>query len=328
MSKFNKLLQVLLLGCSLFLISASFAATPASDAQKAREMTQPSNNAPVWRSVNSGVGTTVINTPEAGVLIQVSGHQWRLIRNGVITVYGGWLIAIVAFGIALAYLVIGPSKLKAGKSGSVILRFTPVERYTHWALAVTFILLAISGVVILWGRYFLLPLLGGSTYGPLLWVLKNVHNLTGPLFTLCLLAMFVTYVRDNIPSGEDFKWMLSMGKNPAHRFNGGEKAWFWIGVVGLGLVISVSGWILDSIVPGVAHIDRSTMQISNIVHGVASVIFIAMSLGHMYVGTVGMEGSYDGMKTGYVDENWAKEHHELWYKDVKAGGDHTGRRSS
>ena len=39
----------------------------------------------------------------------------------------------------------------------------------------------------------------------------------------------------------------------------------------------------------------------------------------MYLGTIGLEGSYQAMRTGYVDETWAKEHHEYWYDEVKSG---------
>jgi formate dehydrogenase subunit gamma len=135
------------------------------------------------------------------------------------------------------------------------------------------------------------------------------------------------YVRDNVPNGSDIKWLLAGGKGPSHRFNGGEKLWFWAGVTILGIVVSISGWALNAIIPGMDVLTREQMQTANIVHGVSSVLFIAMSIGHIYIGTVGMEGAYQGMRTGEVDENWGKEHHDLWYNDVKAGGDHRGHRA-
>jgi formate dehydrogenase subunit gamma len=61
------------------------------------------------------------------------------------------------------------------------------------------------------------------------------------------------------------------------------------------------------------------MQIANMIHGVASLFMMAMFIGHIYMGTLGMRGAYKAMRTGYVDEIWAKEHHALWYDDVKAG---------
>ena len=303
------------------------AADNDAAAQVAREATQPSNNAPVWRAVNQPVEHySAIKTPEAGVLIQASGNDWALFRNGVITVYGGWLVSLALTAVALMFAVRGPIKLKTARSGKLVKRFTRVERYAHWSVAITFITLAITGVVILWGRYFLLPVVSGSLYGPFLWFLKSVHNLVGPLFTISIIVMFIVYVRDNIPTASDVQWLLSGGKNPSHRFNGGEKLWFWVGVTALGIVVSTSGWVLNSTVPGVDYFARDTMQLANIVHGVASVLFIAMSIGHIYIGSVGMEGSYDGMASGYVDESWAKEHHALWLDDVNAGADHRGKR--
>ncbi|MDG1107603.1 MAG: formate dehydrogenase subunit gamma [Burkholderiaceae bacterium] len=305
----------------------AYAAGSDAAAQVAREATQPSNNAPVWRAVNSNVEHySAIKTPEAGVLIQAGGQRWSVFRGGVITVYGGWLISLAITGVALFFAMRGPIKLKEARTGKMVKRFTLIERYAHWAVAITFMLLAITGIIILWGRYFLLPILGGSAYGPLLWLLKSVHNLVGPLFTISLIVMFVVYVRDNMPTGDDIKWLLSGGKRPAHRFNGGEKMWFWGGVTGLGIVVSVTGWILNSTVPGIDYFTREAMQLSNIIHGIASILFIAMSIGHIYIGSIGMEGSYDGMRSGSVDESWAKEHHALWLDDVNAGADHRGRR--
>ncbi|MGA1068714.1 MAG: cytochrome b/b6 domain-containing protein, partial [Burkholderiaceae bacterium] len=212
-----------LLGVGAF---GAHAADNDAAAQVAREATQPSNNAPVWRAVNKPTEhTSTIKSPEAGVLIQAGGHEWSLFRNGVITVYGGWLLSLALAGVALFFAARGPIKLKEARSGKLVKRFTLVERYSHWAVAVTFIALAITGVFIMWGRYFLLPIIGGNLYGPLLFAFKNIHNLVGPLFTISLIVMFVVYARDNMPNGDDIKWLLSFGKRPAHRFNGGEKLW-------------------------------------------------------------------------------------------------------
>lgn len=320
---------VLATGLFLGMAGSAVAADSTADAQRTREATQPSNNAPVWRSVNQPrEHYSSVKTPEAGVLIQAGGEQWTMFRNGVITVFGGWLVALALVGVAVFFAIKGPIKLKEGRSGQTVHRFTPMERYAHWSVAITFLILAVTGVVILWGRYFLLPILGGSVYGPLLLAFKSLHNLIGPLFTIALVWMFVLYVKDNIPSGADVKWLLSGGKLPAHRFNGGEKLWFWGGVTVLGIVVSWSGWVLNSTVPGIEYFSRGDMQLANIVHGIGAILFIAMSIGHIYIGSVGMEGSYDGMASGYVDEAWAKEHHQLWYEDVKNGADHRGRQSA
>ena len=64
---------------------------------------------------------------------------------------------------------------------------------------------------------------------------------------------------------------------------------------------------------------REAMQIANVVHGVCAIFAMAMACFHIYLGTIGMQGAYQAMKTGQVDETWAKEHHEIWYNEVKEG---------
>ncbi len=303
-----------------------FNLSPSAESQVRQDANQPQNNAPVWREVNKPIGhVSTITTPEANVLIQSSGNQWSLIRNGVISVFGGWLIVLATVGVFLVYKIKGEIKLKAGRSGNEVLRFTDIERWSHWAMAYSFVTLAISGMVIMWGRDVLLPIIGGTAFGALTFALKNIHNIVGPFFTVAVIVFFVLYVRDNIPNKGDLEWFKAGGHGPAHRFNGGEKLWFWAGVTFLGLIVSVSGWILDGIVPGVEYFTRGTMQIANIIHGIAATLFIVMAMGHIYIGSIGTEGAIDGMRTGYVDENWGKEHHSLWLEDVKRGADHRGR---
>ncbi|MCO5410566.1 formate dehydrogenase subunit gamma [Ralstonia mojiangensis] len=296
--------------------------------QTGRRTTQPGNNAPVWREVNSDQAHYAsIPGLEAGVLIQRTGQKWRLFRNGVITVWGGWLVVLVPLLVLGFFLWRGTIPLKEAPTGRKIERFTPTERYVHWTMAISFVTLGVSGIVMLWGKHFLLPILGHQLFGWLTYVLKNLHNLVGPLFTVSIIVAFVMWVRDNLPRSGDLKWLLSLGgmfagehgaEVPSHRFNAGEKLWFWGGLVVFGLILSASGWTLDRIVPGVDYY-RSTMQLAEVIHAIAAVGMICMSLGHIYMGTIGMEGAYRAMRDGYVDEAWAKEHHELWYDDVKAG---------
>ncbi|HLL19251.1 MAG TPA: formate dehydrogenase subunit gamma, partial [Rubrivivax sp.] len=150
------------------------------------------------------------------------------------------------------------------------------------------------------------------------------HNFVGPLFAVTLVIMFFTFLRDNLPRAGDWNWlrrgggMLSGQEVPSHRFNAGEKIVFWGGVLLLGVFVVASGLVLDRLIPGVGE-TRGEMQVAHMVHAVASVLMMAMFIGHIYIGTIGIRGAYRSMRTGYVDEAWAREHHALWYDDVKAG---------
>ena len=304
-----------------------------------RDKVQPGNNAPMWRQVGAGVNgyTSLPATaaPEAGNLIQpfvqypgskltTAGEAWRQVRNNWIIPYGGSLLLIVTLAIALFYYGKGTMKLHGAETGRKIERFTPLERAAHWTNAIAFVLLAVSGVVIAFGKYFILPIIGTTLFGYFTYFLKNVHNFAGPLFAVSLIIVFVTFLKDNWPSKEDITWMLKGGgmfsghEVPSHRFNAGEKVVFWFGVLGLGVIVVASGLVLDMLIPGLIY-ERSTMQIANMIHGVSTVLMMAMFLGHIYMGTIGMQGAFSAMREGYVDETWAKEHHELWYNDIKAG---------
>ena len=312
------------------------AAQPApEDSQARRQVVQPGNNAPVWREVKSGEANyTSIKGPETGVLIQqqakffgqdsmsTAGEAWRKYRNGPITVYGGWLVVLALVALGAFYLWKGPIRLHEPPSGRMILRFTMLERWAHWSVAISFCILGVSGLVILFGKHILLPVIGYTLFAWLTILMKNLHNFIGPLFILSIVLMAIIYVRYNLPAKGDLTWLARFGgmfsgkEVPSGRFNAGEKGWFWLGVVVLGTVMSVSGLIM--LFPNFDQV-RTTMQQANIVHGAAGVIFMAMAFAHIYLGTIGMEGAYDGMRHGYVDEEWAKEHHQLWYDDVKSG---------
>jgi formate dehydrogenase subunit gamma len=246
------------------------------------------------------------------------------VRNDWLIPYGGSLLIIVAVAIGLFYMGKGSIPLHGKETGRVIERFTYVERAAHWVNAIAFVVLAVSGIIMAFGKFFLLPVIGSTLFGWLAYALKNVHNFTGPLFAVSLVVVIVTFARDNLPSKEDITWLLKGGglfgghEVPSHRFNAGEKVLFWSGVFLFGLLVVGSGVFLDKIVPAVEY-TRANMQVAHMIHGAASVLMMAMFMGHIYMGTLGMDGAYKAMKTGYVDETWAKEHHELWYDDIKAG---------
>ncbi|MBC7436240.1 MAG: formate dehydrogenase subunit gamma [Bdellovibrionales bacterium] len=305
-----------------------------------RAKVQPGNNAPMWRAVGAGVtgysSLPAREAPEAGNLIQAqvqypgsrltsAGEAWRQVRNNWIIPYGGSLFLIVLLAIAIFYFAkgaIGHSDSQEG--GRRIERFTPFERSAHWLNAIAFCILAISGLVMAFGKFFLAPVSGGLLFGWFAYVLKNAHNFAGPVFAVSLVVVFVTFLRDNWPQRGDLQWLLKGGgmisgeEPPSNRFNAGEKLVFWGGVLVLGVVVVASGLVMDMLVPGILY-DRSTMQIAHMFHAVAALLMMCVFVGHIYIGTIGMRGAYKAMRTGYVGEDWAKEHHEYWYDDVKSG---------
>jgi formate dehydrogenase subunit gamma len=290
--------------------------------QAKRQVEQPLNNAPMWREVRSGQENyTSVRGVETGVLIQSGGETWRALRNGPLTLWGGILLCVVVVAIGLYYRSHGPLKMHEAPTGRKMERFNGLERATHWAVAITFCVLALTGLILVFGKHVLLPLFGYTLFAWIAQLAKYIHNFSGPLFTLAIVVMFFLFVRDNVWQAADAEWirraggLLSGEHVPSHRFNFGEKTWFWIGVFFLGIALSVSGLVLNF--PNFEQ-GRFWMQVANITHLASAVIVVCLSLGHIYMGTIGVDGAFDSMRTGYVDETWAKEHHELWYREHEA----------
>ncbi len=305
-----------------------------------RSAVQPGNNAPMWRAVGSGKeGYSSLpksQAPEAGVLVQpvvqypgaavtTAGEAWRQVRNQWIIPYGAAAILIAVVALAIFYWRRGTIELHGATTGRKIERFTPFERSAHWCNAIAFSLLAISGLIMAFGKYFLQPVIGSSLFGWLAFALKNVHNFAGPVFAVSLVVVILTFVKDNFPRAGDLGWLLKgggmMGGDvhvPSHRFNAGEKVLFWAGVFTMGLVVVGSGLVLNKLVPSLVY-ERGTMQIAHMIHAAAAMLMMALFVGHIYMGTLGVRGAYQAMRTGYVDETWAKEHHQFWADDIRAG---------
>jgi formate dehydrogenase subunit gamma len=228
----------------------------------------------------------------------------------------------------LAVLVIflmvrGRIRVHQGFSGRTILRFNSFERFTHWLTASCFIILALSGLNVSFGRTLILPLFGAEAFATLSAWAKLAHNYLAFPFMFGVAIMFLIWIKNNIPGKLDLEWikqgggLLSEGKHPpAKRFNAGQKGIFWIVIIG-GALMSVSGWfLLFPYLPG----NVTALQFWTVIHAVIAMLFIAAMLAHIYIGSVGMEGAFDAMGTGEVDVNWAKEHHSLWVEEQQKAG--------
>ena len=304
--------------------SPAVNATEAAQAkqQAAQQVAQPLNNQPVWKEVRSGEPQyTSLPGRETNVLIQPMGQTWRAARVPVATV-GGFVFVLTLLAIAALYVLRGPIKTSGAPTGRMIERFTLVERSVHWGVAITFVALAVTGLVVTFGKAVLLPIIGYTLFSWLATLSKTVHNFVGPVLVVLLPIMIVLFLRENLFRAHDFAWlkkaggMLSGEHVPAGKANAGQKILFWVMVVALGLTLCVTGLILDF--PNFNQ-TRQTMQLANMVHLVAGIGATVLLAGHIYLGTIGMKGALDAMRTGYVDETWAKEHHLYWYNEVKAG---------
>lgn len=259
-------------------------------------------------------GRIDIPDTKAAVLMQPAGRTWDYFHE-VLLHWGG---AIVILGMIVvlgaAYLVMGRLRIAAGRSGRKIVRFKAFERFSHWLTAASFVILGLTGLNITFGKILLLPVIGADAFSDVAQAAKYVHNFSSFAFMAGLGLITVIFFRDNLPAKVDLDWLRQGGgfiKNkhaPAGRFNLGEKLVYWLSLAA-GIAVSVSGLLLLFPFYGT---DIPDMQLAQGVHAVVAVLFIALILGHIYIGTLGMEGAFEAMGTGEVDLNWAREHHDLW----------------
>ncbi len=267
-------------------------------------------------------GRCTLPDQKACTLEQPAGREWRHFHEVTLRIIAAVAILGMLALLVLFYLTRGMVRIEHGRSGRVLVRFSAFERLVHWMTATCFIVLALSGLNITFGRSLLLPLIGAQAFADVSQWLKYAHNYLSFPFTLGVLLMFLMWIAWNIPNKVDVTWIkegggMVGGKHPpAGRFNAGQKMIYWIVVLGGGAV-AVSGYLLMFPFYGTTI---AGMQLAQIVHGVVAVLFVAAMLAHIYIGTIGMEGAHEAMWDGTVDTNWAKEHHSLWYEAEVAKG--------
>ena len=272
-----------------------------------------------WGEVRHGVeGSTVVRGPETDELIQAGGQNWREVRNGLISKYGWWWLALIFLGLSLFYIVAGQVRLE-DRTGITILRWTLFERIMHWFVGILFIILALTGISLLWGRTALIPLLGKDNFAVYAELSKFLHNYLSLLFIAGLLIMLIKWMRQSLFVKADWDWLMKLGGYfggphvPAGKVNAGEKLWYWSLFVA-GIALSITGFYM------LFHNfgwERETLQLSNIIHSVSGIYLIGFAFLHIYLGTIGNEGALEGMVSGKVDAGWGQQHHDLWYKEVQ-----------
>ena len=272
-----------------------------------------------WRAVRQGTeGYSAVSSPEAGVLIQNGGENWRSVRNGPVKFFGGSFIIFVLLLLLAKHIVRGRDKLEH-RTGRTVTRWSAFERVMHWYVAISFIILAITGLSLIFGRTLLIPLLGKEGFAAWAQLAKPVHDYLALPFAAGLLFILVMWFRHNMPKAYDLQWLKSLGgaigdgHPPAGFFNAGEKVFYWL-VFFVGITMTVSGVFL--LFPNLDTV-RETMQFWHIIHLCTGLLIIGVALGHMYLGSIGTEGVLEGMVSGEVDEGFARQHHSLWYEEVK-----------
>ncbi|MGE0060718.1 MAG: formate dehydrogenase subunit gamma [Xanthobacteraceae bacterium] len=300
---------------------AIIVAVAAPQVSSAQQPVNPTANAvqeqQLLKSLKTIDGRGTIPDKKSYVLEQ-PGRDWRHFHQVTLHWIGGIAILGVLALLVIFYLTRGMIRIESGRSGRTVVRFTAVERFVHWLTATCFIILALSGLNITFGRALLLPLIGPGAFTTWSEFAKYAHNYLSFPFTIGVVAIFLMWIAGNIPNRVDVEWlkrgggMVGHDHPPAYRFNAGQKMIYWIVVIG-GTAVAVTGYLL--MFPFYGGLGVGDMQIAQVVHGVVAVLFVAAMLGHIYIGTIGMEGAFEAMGEGTVDVNWAKEHHRLWLED-------------
>lgn len=302
--------------------STLLAAEKGFDQPASQAIEVPNPAANLWRAVrerNQSIeGHTQVKSIKAGTLIDVKGDEWRKFRIKWLIPYGGYFILGVPGVLLLLLIIVRKVKIPEGRSGKRISRMTTMQRVSHWFLVTLVSFMALTGLIILFGRFVLIPYISASTFSPLASASKEGHNLFGPLLVVALIMMLVYFIRYNWPARVDFKWLITLGGLLSKKhlkigfFNAGEKLLYWA-VITLGVILSVTGLLL--LFP-VFNQTSNWMQVAIAVHAIAALLLIAAAFAHIWM-VITMEGTLDAMTKGDVDENWAKAHHSLWYEQAK-----------
>jgi formate dehydrogenase subunit gamma len=297
----------------------------------------------MWKKLRQSVqGKVSIPDKKSGLLIQADGEEWRNLRTGLLPKYGAFALGATLVALVLFFLLRGRIRIEHGLAGRTITRFSDLERTGHWLLAISFIALALTGLNVLYGRALVMPLIGKEAFAALSGGAKLVHNYVAFAFMAGLALTFLMWLRHNFPNRHDVVWLLKLGglfsrhsHPPARKFNAGQKILFWLVILG-GVVLSVTGIALmfpfeTELVAGSMRMLAAVglpvpteltplqeMQLAATAHGTAALVLACIILGHIYIGTIGMQGAFAAMGSGEVDLNWAKEHHALWAEEELA----------
>jgi len=313
--------RIRILVAAIAVLMVAGLATPAMS-QQVNPTEQSIKEEQLLRELNRIQGRGSIPDVRSYTIEQPRGRDWRQFHEVTLK----WIAAIAILGmlglLVLFFLIRGMVRIEGGRSGRTLVRFNSFERLVHWMTATCFVILALTGLNISFGKELLLPYIGPEAFTTWSQWAKYAHIYLNFPFTLGVVLIFLMWIAWNIPNRGDVEWLkagggiVGHGHPPARRFNAGQKMIYWIVVLGGGLV-AVSGYFLMFPFYGT---DIAGMQLAQVVHGVVAMLFVAAMLGHIYIGTIGMQGAFEAMGSGTVDVNWAKQHHSLWLEQQEAKG--------
>jgi formate dehydrogenase subunit gamma len=322
MARIGLVLRALIGALALCLLAVATTPAIAQQPTSVNPTAQSVKEQELLKELQRIQGRSSLPDARTRVLEQPAGRDWRHFHQVTLR----WIGAIVILGmlavLMLFYLFRGMVRIEGGRSGRTLVRFNAFERFVHWMTATCFIVLALTGLNVTFGKELLTPLIGPEAFASWAQWAKYAHNYLSFPFSIGVALMFLLWIAWNFPSGTDVRWLKEGGgivgnhHPPARRFNAGQKMIYWVVVLGGGAA-AVTGYLL--MFPFYAT-DVAGMQTAQMVHGLVGMLFIAIMLAHIYIGTVGMQGAFEAMGTGEVDVNWARQHHSLWLENEARKG--------
>lgn len=268
-------------------------------------------------------GLSSLPYPGAPLFERPSARDWRVGMTDIATHLGAISLLGFSFLLALILAIRGRVPIAKGKSPRTVRRFNFLERANHWMTAGSFIMLALTGLSIAYGDTLIRPF-GEPFLGQVGWLATWGHAMFFPSFAVGITVMAVLWTWRNLPSRLDIEWLRRGGgffsddpnNPPARKFNAGQKLIFWAAILGGALMVVTGVTLMFPFY----WLGVDGMTWTMLTHAIVGALLITVFIGHIYIGTVGMQGAIDAMWGGDVDYNWAEEHHELWLHELEARG--------
>ncbi len=270
---------------------------------------------PVWGQAAGRAGTLSAEYQKImGAVVtadwQGSGQFFIMLQQNLFVplFLGVIVVMVVLFGIH--YLLIGAKKFS--HEGGKIFYYSALCRLVHALAAISFTILVLTGLLIIFGKLF--------HGGALVRQARFFHAPAAAVFVPMALILFLLWVKDMLPAAYDLDWLLVFGGYltkkkmvvPAGKFNPGQKSWFWLAVFG-GLVMAYTGYYLFSF-----NASPPGIRLAAVVHNLLGVVLLLMYMIHLYMALFAVKGSLQSMLTGYKSAEEVAAMHSKFYQEVSS----------